>query len=663
MSRTVLIIFFLLSGLGYAQVSQPDIQPQNGNGRDDNRPEIDNTKVNVEGEKPPVTDYLIISQDRDTTYLDTTLAMYKDYKFNFLRGDDFELMPFHNVGRPYNRLGREIEMERLSPALGATARAIAYLDVDDVYDYYVPTPLSDLYFKTAINQGQQLGALFTTNLSPQFNFSISYKGVRSAGNYVNTLTSTGIFKFTSNYFTKDKRYRLRLHTTFQSLENQENGGISQASLEGFLSEEEDFNDRGRLDPNLENADSDYSGKRFYIDHDYVLIDQRDSLTYQSLRVYNKMFYEDKFYRFEQDRINAGFLGPAVDTEVRDKTNLEEGAIELGAVYDHYLLGFFKAGVARQKFNYGYDRVIRRADGTTIPDRLIGVLYQFKGEFAKRLGDFDFKARGGLNFAGDLDGQYLNAEASYLWKENLLSAGLSINSRAPDFNYTLFQSDYSNYQWFPPISPVTENVNTQELFFRMDSEKLFDLQVSLTTIQNFTYFNESLITDSDEVVTGYNARPMQASGDIVYLKVKASRDLRFLEKFGVNNTLMYQSVDQPDNILNVPDLTVRTSLYYTDRWFENDAAHVQTGLTVKYFTAYFMDGYDPVLGEFYTQERESFGDFPMLDVFFNAKVRQTRIFFKFEHLNQIFSDPNFFSAPRHPYRDFSFRFGVVWNFFL
>ena len=30
---------------------------------------------------------------------DTTLTIYKDYKFNFLRRDDFELLSFANVGR------------------------------------------------------------------------------------------------------------------------------------------------------------------------------------------------------------------------------------------------------------------------------------------------------------------------------------------------------------------------------------------------------------------------------------------------------------------------------------------------------------------------------------------------------------------------------------
>ncbi|MGA9588332.1 MAG: putative porin, partial [Salegentibacter sp.] len=54
--------------------------------------------------KPPITDYRIISVDNDTTYVDTTLNIQKEYKFNYLRRDIFELLPFSNSGQTYNSL-------------------------------------------------------------------------------------------------------------------------------------------------------------------------------------------------------------------------------------------------------------------------------------------------------------------------------------------------------------------------------------------------------------------------------------------------------------------------------------------------------------------------------------------------------------------------------
>ena len=90
--------------------------------------------------------------------------------------------------------------------------------------------------------------------------------------------------------------------------------------------------------------------------------------------------------------------------------------------------------------------------------------------------------------------------------------------------------------------------------------------------------------------------------------------------------------------------------------------LQTGVTLKYFSEYNADAYNPLLGEFYTQNSESIGGFPLLDFFINAKVQQTRIFLKAEHFNASFGEPNFYSAPDYPFRDFVIRFGVVWNFF-
>ena len=77
----------------------------------------------------------------------------------------------------------------------------------------------------------------------------------------------------------------------------------------------------------------------------------------------------------------------------------------------------------------------------------------------------------------------------------------------------------------------------------------------------------------------------------------------------------------------------------------------------------MNGYDPLLSELYLQNDKKIGEFPLIDFFINAKIQQTRIYFKFEHLNSAITGYNYYSAPNYPYRDFTFRFGLVWNFFM
>ena len=77
----------------------------------------------------------------------------------------------------------------------------------------------------------------------------------------------------------------------------------------------------------------------------------------------------------------------------------------------------------------------------------------------------------------------------------------------------------------------------------------------------------------------------------------------------------------------------------------------------------MNDYSPLLSEFHIQNTEEFGGFPMFDFFANARVRRTRIYFKFENITAAFTGRDYYSAPLHPYRDFVIRFGLVWNFFI
>ena len=155
-------------------------------------------------------------------------------------------------------------------------------------------------------------------------------------------------------------------------------------------------------------------------------------------------------------------------------------------------------------------------------------------------------------------------------------------------------------------------------------------------------------------------PAQYSNTINYFSVKANKEIK-LWKFALDNTILYQNVEQSDNILNVPQIVTRNTLYFSDHVFKK-AMFLQTGVIFNYFTEYYANDYNPLLGEFYVQNQTKIGGFPMFDFFVNAKVRQARIFLKAEHFNSAWTGYNFYSAPNYPYRDFIVRFGLVWNFF-
>ena len=125
---------------------------------------------------------------------------------------------------------------------------------------------------------------------------------------------------------------------------------------------------------------------------------------------------------------------------------------------------------------------------------------------------------------------------------------------------------------------------------------------LSSVENYSYFRST--ADAEAIEQGEERsfiRPFQEGERINHLRIKYEKEFKW-RKWALNNTLLYQQVDQPGNILNLPALTTRNSLYFSSDVFKK-AMFIQTGITFKYFTAYYMDGYNPIFAEFYTQERE------------------------------------------------------------
>ena len=139
--RVSLLIFLLLVVCaGYSQN-----EPQNG------EPErrLISEKIQ-EVPKAPIDQYRIITLERDTTYVDTSLTIKKEYAFNYLRKDIFGLMPFANEGQPYNTLHYGLTRTTPFPEFGRKAKHFNYLEAQDVRYYSVATPFTELYFKSVM---------------------------------------------------------------------------------------------------------------------------------------------------------------------------------------------------------------------------------------------------------------------------------------------------------------------------------------------------------------------------------------------------------------------------------------------------------------------------------------------------------------------------------
>ena len=650
MKNTFLIAFLFLLFSNQSLISQ--INPLNNT---NNSNQIDSTFINKKttkillNGKTKYTDYKIISLQNDTTYIDTTLTILKEYKYNFLRKDNFELLAFHNQGQTFNRLGYDFNNQSILPSIGASAKHFNYINTDEVSYYEVPTTTSEILYRTGLQQGQVLEALYTLNFSKRFNVGILYKGIRSLGNYRNSLASHGNFRAVFSYRNKSERYAIRGHIATQDLTNQENGGITQTSLDAFINDDPNFTDRGRMDVNLEGTETLLEGERFFFTQDYKLLGKKDSVqsNYTNLKVGHTFTHEVKNYAFTQSTSNTGVFGNTILSsfvdEVEDKRMKNELFLEFNS---KYILGRFKVKTEFINYNYGYDSIVNTTLNAVTNPKLKGSALNFGGSWNANIKNFQLNSE--VNIipgSSHISGNSLYSEAIYK-KDSLftLKGSISINSKSPNFNTVLFQSAYENYNW---QNTQFKNINTRNLYFGAQT-KWINASASLTNIENYTYFDEI-------------SKPQQSGENITYLKVRANNEFKF-GKFALNNTISFQQVSSGQDVFRVPNLVTRNTFYFTDYVFKGDPMLLQTGITFKYFSKYKANAFNPLLNEFTIQNATEIG-YPTFDLFINAQVRRTRIYLKADNISSQFLKKNYFSAPNYPYRDFVIRFGLVWNWFI
>lgn len=614
-----------------------------------------NSSDSIKKSKQPVATidmYRVITLERDTTYIDTSLTIQKEYSYNYLRKDNFGLLPFPNEGQTYNTLQYSLTEFSPYPEFGFKAKHFNFLEANQIRYYSVATPVTELYFKTVMKQGQSVDAFLTLNTSPRFNFSIAYKGLRSTGKYINQLSSTGNFRFTTSYNTKNQRYYANAHYTYQDILNDENGGIT--TIENFESQDPNYANRERLEVYFKDAKSFLKGKRVFLDHFFRINAIKGD---NNLYVTHQFNYENKYFEYNQATVPSTvgattvyrFGDSYVTNGINDQTHYNKMYNKLGLIYENTTLGKFQFFAEDFINNYYYNKILI-FDNQTIPNALnlrinsVGGQYEYlKNKWA---GKFLYSRSVTNQSLSNLD-----AKLQYDWNDEIqLSFQYQNINKLPNNNYSLYQSSYVNYNWYnefknEKINAISANATTPWI----------NASLQISTLDDHLYF-DNVATDATTQIV----RPKQYNNTINYLSVKVSKELKF-GKFALDNTVLYQKVNQQDYILNVPEIVTRNTLYYSDHLFHK-ALFFQTGIIFNYFTNYYANDYNPVIGEFFVQNKKEIGNYPNLDFFVNGRIQRTRIYFKTEHFNSSFSGNNFYSAPNTPYRDFMIRFGLIWNFF-
>jgi hypothetical protein len=230
-------------------------------------------------------------------------------------------------------------------------------------------------------------------------------------------------------------------------------------------------------------------------------------------------------------------------------------------------------------------------------------------------------------------------------KSFITLFLSYQNEVPDY---LLQNYYSNYFIWENDFKSVKSIDIDLKY--INPLKKIETGVNYSLLNDYIYFNEYAI-------------PSQYEKNLSVVTLHLDKFLEFW-KFRTLNKLAFQFVSKPDYI-SLPEFAVYNSTYieheFFFRWTEG-RLRVMLGFDLFYNTKYYANAYNPALGMFHQQNEKKLGNYPYLDVFLNIKLKRTRFFLKYEHVNYGLIHKNYFSALHYPRNEGMFKAGISWTFY-
>ena len=187
-------------------------------------------------------------------------------------------------------------------------------------------------------------------------------------------------------------------------------------------------------------------------------------------------------------------------------------------------------------------------------------------------------------------------------------------------------------------------------------------MTFTRLGNYIFFKE------DTVSTGQRVLPDQTSGEQVIFSPEFKFSITMLRHITLSSQIIYSKVlENSGNAIQLPDLFINTQLSYENIFF-NGNLDMHGGVDIHYKSAYYPLGYDVPTQQFYVQEEitpvrfKKAPAFPLIDIFFSARIKRGRIFFKYNNLIQAFTKQGYLPTPRYPGQRNIIDFGFDWSFY-
>lgn len=178
----------------------------------------------------------------------------------------------------------------------------------------------------------------------------------------------------------------------------------------------------------------------------------------------------------------------------------------------------------------------------------------------------------------------------------------------------------------------------------------DAGIDYALITNMLYFNN-------------RAMPAQHDAAVSVIAARLNKNFSFW-KLRFDNKLLLQKSSN-SNVLDLPLVSARTAFYFDHEFYfaiTGGRLQTQLGFEAEYKTAYYSYAYMPATGTFYNQREVRTDNYPVINVFANIKLKRTRIFVAFDHVNHGLMGYDYFASPNYPMNIRMFKYGLAWTFY-
>ena len=550
------------------------------------------------------------------------------------------------------------------------------IETTKFYNVYIPMTLLSYNFGGNKKSNQdRLRAIFAGNVNRRIGVGANMDYLYSKGSYESQAAKDFNFGFTTYY--NGDRYQVQAFYNHYNMLNKENGGITNdlyildpAELQGGVSKIDPKNIPTRLSA----AHTKVWGQELYINQAFNLGFWKeeavnDTLTREVYVPVTKFLwtfdYQNARHKFSntnatqaQDFWQNFYLNAQ---ETNDKTSYWKMQNTLGVQLIEGFQKWAKFGLSAYA-SYEIRKYTQMTDSVTmlspLPDGLTplpqGVtvdpngtqnLLWVGGRITKQQGSIlTYNADAKFGLIGDVIGD-IDISGDIATRFKLFGDTVSIKANGHFRNtaqpYLIQHYISNNFAW--------DNDFGKTRSFKVGGELTIPwtrtiISAGFENIQNHVYFDK-------------NGLPAQEKDNIQVFSATLLQRI----KFGIwnwDNSITYQTSSKSE-VIPIPTLAIYSNMYLFFKAFKD--LYVQFGVDCNYYTRYYAPVYQPATMTFHIQDEMKIGNYPFMNVYLTCKLKKTRFFVMFSHVNQGWFSKEYFSMPHYPLNPRRLQFGISVDF--